>query len=64
MTKYNKIRKKQVKTIAKNIKLWYNNYVNEVKLKLINFCGLITKKVGKNGNNRDKRTPYEYHTRK
>lgn len=29
MTKYNKIRKKQVKTIAKNIKLWYNDYVNE-----------------------------------
>lgn len=37
MTKYNKIRKKQVKTIAKNIKLWYNDYVNEKKEKMINF---------------------------
>ena len=33
MTKYNKMRKKQVKTIANNIKLQYNNYVNEVKKK-------------------------------
>ena len=28
MTKYNKMRKKQVKTISNNIKLQYNDYVN------------------------------------